>query len=198
MTGRERIGLFGGSFDPIHTGHLILAEAARETVNLDRVIFLPTAVPPHKRRDDLLNFEIRSRMVELAIEDNPRFELSLLEGKEEISFTYESVLLFKERGYGKEQIHLLVGGDSLEDLSYWKKPEIIFANSTIIAMIRPGYAGIPALPENAAVIMIESGSNTISSSEIRKFVSEGRSVRYLVPRSVERFINENALYRTAG
>jgi len=198
VTPRERIGLFGGSFDPIHTGHLILAEAARETAALDKIYFLPTAVPPHKRRDDLSEFEIRSRMVELAIEDNPHFELSLLEGKEEISYTYESVLLFKERGYGKEEIHLLVGGDSLEDLSFWKNPEIIFEHATIIAMIRPAYTSIPALPENAAVIMIESGSNSISSSEIRKLVSEGRSIRYLVPRPVERFIDENALYRAAG
>jgi nicotinate-nucleotide adenylyltransferase len=194
MIVRRKIGLFGGSFDPIHTGHLILAEAARETAGLSTVYFIPTAVPPHKRRVSLSCFDMRMRMVELAIADNPAFELSLLEGKEEVSYTFESVLFFHEKGYGKEQIHLLIGSDSLEEIRSWKKPEIIFGHATIIALVRPDHRTVPPLPENAAVIILESGSNMISSSDIRRYVHAGRSIRYLVPAPVERFIAEQSLY----
>jgi len=100
MSGAARIGIFGGSFDPIHTGHLILAQSAQSLLDLDRVYFLPTANPPHKMMDRLTEFAVRERMVSLAIDDNPLFELSRIEGKREISFTYETVLHFKEKGFG--------------------------------------------------------------------------------------------------
>jgi nicotinate-nucleotide adenylyltransferase len=192
---KGRIGLFGGSFDPIHMGHMILAQTAVNFVGLERVFFIPTAIPPHKRRSDLTSFEIRREMVELAIEDNPLFELSLLEGKGKISYTYESVLHFKGQGYGREQIHLLIGSDSLDEICTWKNPGVIFSNSTIVAMQRPGSQALPALPREAAVIVITTGSNTISSSEIREFVKAGRSIRYLVPRRVELFVADHSLYR---
>ena len=190
-----RIGLFGGSFDPLHTGHLILAEIASDFVGLERIFFMPTAAPPHKRRNELTPFEIRRRMVEIGIAGNPRFELSLVEGKKDVSYTFESVLDFRRRGFGKEQIHLLMGGDSLAETAMWKRPEEIYRNATIVAMHRPGHEGLPALPDGASVIILESGSNTISSSEIRQRVREGRSIRYLVPEAVESFIDEHALYR---
>jgi nicotinate-nucleotide adenylyltransferase len=189
-----KIGLFGGSFDPPHTGHLILAEIAADFVGLEHVYFIPTAVPPHKDREGLTSFEVRRRMVEIAIADNPRFTLSLLENKQDISYTYESVLDFRGRGYGREQIHLLVGGDSLEEITSWRRPEEIFRNATIVAMRRPGVREIPALPAGAALIVMETAANEISSSEIRRRVREGRSVRYLVPREVERFIHDHGLY----
>jgi nicotinate-nucleotide adenylyltransferase len=192
----EKIGLFGGSFDPLHVGHLILAELAADFAALERVLFVPTAVPPHKRDDALTPFELRRRMVEIGIAGNPRFELSHLESGEDVSYTYQSVLHFHERGFGREQIHLLVGGDSLWEMASWRHPEEICRHATIVAMQRPGHAELPSLPDGAAVIVLESGSNAISSSEIRRRVREGRSIRYLVPDAVRRFIDENALYRT--
>ncbi len=196
MERSRKIGLFGGSFDPLHAGHLILAELATDFAGLERVFFIPTAVPPHKRRDDLTPFGMRRRMVEIGIADNPRFELSLLESKMDVSYTYQSILHFHEQGLGREQIHLLIGGDSLSEIDSWRHPEEIYRYATIIAMQRPGHAGLPSPPDGAAVIFLESGSNTISSSEIRRRVREGRSIRYLVPDTVARFIEENALYRT--
>ncbi|UCF06217.1 MAG: nicotinate (nicotinamide) nucleotide adenylyltransferase [bacterium] len=194
MDGREKIGLFGGSFDPIHTGHLILAESARSWIGLERIIFLPTAIPPHKNHTGMTSYEVRARMVELAIEDNPNFELSTLEGQWRVSYTYETVLHFKDEGYGKEQVHLLIGSDTLGEIHSWKNPELIFSHATIVVLMRPGYEKLPILPDGAAVVMIETGSNSISATEIRKRVSEKRSIRYLVPGSVERFIQEHSLY----
>ena len=194
MESRERIGLFGGSFDPIHTGHLILAESSVNMVGLDRVIFMPTAVPPHKHDVSLSPFDLRREMVELAIRNNPRFEISLLEGADRPVYTFESVAYFQEQGYGREQIHLIIGSDSLEEISRWRYPERIFESATIVAMRRAASDEIFSPPDGAAVVMIESCSNSISSSEIRTMVHEGKSIRYLVPEPVERFIREKKLY----
>jgi nicotinate-nucleotide adenylyltransferase len=194
MESRGRIGLFGGSFDPIHTGHLILAESAVNIARLDRVLFMPTALPPHKSGIPLSPFDLRREMVELAVAGNPRFEVSLLEGADHPAFTYESIAHYMERGYSREELHLIVGSDSLEEISQWKHPERILENATIIAMRRVAYDESFKPPEGAAVILIESCSNSISSSGIRALVRDGKSIRYLVPEPVERFIHEKKLY----
>ncbi len=198
MESRERIGLFGGSFDPIHTGHLILAESAVNEAGLGRVIFMPTALPPHKSDAPLTPFEVRREMVELAIRDNPRFELSLLEGGDRPVFTYETVAHYREMGYEREEIHLVMGSDSLGEISGWRHPERILENATIIAMRRSRSEEALEIPVGAAVIMIESGSNSISSSGIREMVRNGQSIRYLVPDAVERFIRDRGLYTGPG
>jgi nicotinate-nucleotide adenylyltransferase len=191
----ERIGLFGGSFDPVHTGHLILAQMAADFAGLSKVHFTPTAAPPHKTDRTLSPFEDRISMVRLAIEGNPLFELSLLEGAEGPSYTWETVLQYSEAGYGREQLHLLVGGDSLRDMGKWRRPDVIFGNATVISMTRPGSGELPAPPPGSAVIVLEAGANTISSSEVRERVRTGRSIRYLVPEAVEEYISEKGLYR---
>ncbi len=198
MESRERIGLFGGSFDPIHTGHLILAESAVNVAGLERVIFMPTARPPHKRDVPLTPFDVRREMVELAIKDNPRFELSLLEGGDRPAFTYESVAHYREMGYGREEVHLVMGSDSLGEISGWRHPERILENATIIAMRRNQPEEAFEIPAGAAIIMIETGGNSISSSGIRAMVRDGKSIRYLVPDAVERFIRDHALYTGPG
>ena len=195
MESRERIGLFGGSFDPIHTGHLILAEAAADLARLDRVFFIPTFNPPHKTQKNMSLFADRKKMVELAISGNGRFRISEIEEKMNVSYTVDSVLHFRDKGYGREQLHLLVGADSLNEIALWKNPGEIFANATIIAMQRPGHEITSPLPPDAAVIWMTGGSNTISSSNIRKLVAGKRSIRYLVPGDVERYIAERSLYK---
>ncbi len=194
MKSRDKIGLFGGSFDPIHTGHLILAQTALQYARLDRVFFIPTAFPPHKSSHVMSRFEDRVRMVELAIAGNEKFEISMLEKSDEVSFTWESVAWFAEKGYDREHLHLLVGGDSLLDMGSWRNPDVIFRNATIIAMPRPGYAPDMALPEGASVILISEGVNSISSTRIRALAASGGSLRYLVPPAVEEYIERHSLY----
>ncbi len=194
MADRERIGLFGGSFDPVHTGHLILAQMAADFAGLDRVLFMPTAAPPHKTARVLSPFEERIAMVRLAIDGNDRFELSLLEGSEGPSYTWESVLHYSKAGYGRDDLHLIVGSDSLRDMGKWCKPDVIFENTTIISMTRPGSGELPAPPAGAAIMILETGANTISSSGIRRRIMEGRMIRYLVPEQVERYIRDKGLY----
>jgi nicotinate-nucleotide adenylyltransferase len=189
-----RIGLFGGSFDPIHTGHLIAAQAAVNTVGLERVFFIPTARPPHKRARDLTRFDTRRRMVELAIEGNPRFELSLIEAGRGVSYTYRSILSFVERGFRRDEIHLLIGADSFEEMETWRRTGEIVAHATILVMARPGHERFPALPPDAALVYMTAGSNSISSSDIRRLVRERKPIRYLVPDRIERFIAEHSLY----
>jgi nicotinate-nucleotide adenylyltransferase len=190
----ERIGLFGGSFDPVHTGHLILAQMAVDFAGLDRVIFTPTAAPPHKTSRTLSPFEDRTEMVRLAIEGNIIFELSLLEGSEGPSYTWESVLHYSQAGYSREQLHLIVGSDSLSEMGKWRNPVEIFDNATIISMTRLGGGELLALPAGSAVMIIETGANTISSSEIRSRVRDGRTIKYLVPEPVEWYIGDKGLY----
>lgn len=191
---REKIGLFGGSFDPIHAGHLIFAQLAMDYAGLERVFFIPTAVPPHKKTVSMTSFGDRRMMVQLAIADNPGFELSLLEKKDEPSFTYESVLFFGNKGYGREELHLLIGGDSLREISLWRKPEVIFKNATIVAMMRTGYDIADKIPQEASILLITESTNSISSSIIRKRIGEGRSIRYLVPDQVGEYIRAHDLY----
>ncbi|MBN2071352.1 MAG: nicotinate (nicotinamide) nucleotide adenylyltransferase [Candidatus Krumholzibacteriota bacterium] len=194
MKSRERIGLFGGSFDPVHTGHLILAEMAAEAASLDRVLFIPTSNPPHKSAGRMSSFSDRKIMVELAIAGNERFFISDLEDRGDISYTFESILHFREKGFGRDQIHLIIGADSLNDITRWRNPEEILSNATIIAMQRPGHTVNSPLPSEAAIIFLTGASNSISSSGIRKRVAERKSIRYLVPESVARYIEERSLY----
>ncbi|MBU8921563.1 MAG: nicotinate-nucleotide adenylyltransferase [Bacteroidales bacterium] len=198
MKSRDKIGLFGGSFDPIHNGHLILAQTAMEYAGLEHVYFIPTAFPPHKRTAVIAGFEDRLKMVELAITDNTRFEISLLEKKDDVSFTWESVMHFKDKGYDRKHVHLLIGGDSLREITRWRRPDLIFENSTIVAMKRPEYSMDCNLPREAAVIVFSEGANDISSTLVRSTVGEGGSIRNLVPDRVEQYISEKSIYLVQG
>ncbi len=194
MINGGKIGLFGGSFNPVHNGHLILAERARDFAGLDKVYFIPTAIPPHKPQEGLTGLDSRRKMVELAIDDNDHFELSDFEMREETSYTYESVLYFRDKGYDREHLHLIVGTDSLVEMKDWKNPGIIFENCTVIALQRDQERVYDGNLGDAALIVLSSGRNSISSTEIRRFVREGRSIRYLVPSKVEQFILDHSLY----
>lgn len=189
------IGLLGGTFDPIHTAHLIIAEEVREELGLDRVVFVPAARPPHKDEDAVTPFAHRFEMVRLAVQDNPGLDVSDIEterpGK---SYTIETVREFKRR-FGDEDLFLIVGADSLTAFTTWKDPMLLLTECRVVVVGRPGVAleeADPAIRERALVL--ETPLLEMSSSDIRRRAAAGRSFRYLVPPAVWTYIREKNLY----
>jgi nicotinate-nucleotide adenylyltransferase len=200
----RKLGVFGGTFDPVHLAHLILAEQAREQLELDQVVFLPAAVPPHKQGREVTDGRHRLRMVELAIAGNPSFAVSDAElVREGISYTVDTLRALHEQ-VPSDELYLLIGADSLTDLPRWYQPLELVQLAKIAVAKRPGngpldFAGL-APPFSKAQIsdmarrVIEIPLIEISSSEIRQRVGQGKSIRYRVPAAVEAYIRGNGLY----
>ena len=188
-----RIGILGGTFNPIHIGHLILAEEALSKLKLDKVIFVPTYIPPHKDEDIRIKPKDRLKMVELAIEGNGPFSVSTFEiDSKKKSYSVETLKEFR-RTYGEGvQFYFITGSDLLKDLFSWKDVNDIFKMSKFIVANRPGYPvrDVPKEVESVVITPIE-----VSSEDIRKRLVEGRPIRYLVPESVRAYIIEHNLYR---
>ncbi len=189
-------GLMGGTFDPIHVAHLIIAEVALEQCGLDRVLLVPSARPPHKSEGGVSSIEDRIEMVRLAIEDNPRLELSDIETRREgKSYTIETVREVRRVLGPNERICFIMGADSLTQLSSWKAPEHLLDEVEIVVVGRPGVDERDADPAALErVLVLDSPLMEISSSRIRWLAREGRSIRYLVPPAVESYIREKNLY----
>jgi nicotinate-nucleotide adenylyltransferase len=201
-----KIGVMGGTFDPIHIGHLVTAEEARFQFGLEKVIFIPSAHPPHKRDARQSPPADRLRMVELAIRGNPALEVSGLEaGRQGLSYTIDTVRELR-RVYGTDaQLFFITGADAVLEILTWKEPEELLTECTFIAATRPGYPLKKlheALPEfNSAgeaatdrVRAMEVPALAISSTDIRRRAAEGRPFRYLVPEEVSKYISERRLY----
>ena len=188
-----RIGILGGTFNPIHVGHLVLAEEAREKLNLDKVIFVPAYIPPHKKDDELADPNDRFKMVELALRGNSDFEVSAFEiDAKTTSYSVETLKAFKKK-YGEEaKLFFITGADSLGEIYSWKEVDQIFKLSKFIVANRPGY-DMANVPNGIDVVTITSLE--ISSSLIRKKIGEGKSIRYLVPEPVREYIIARRLYR---
>ncbi len=215
-----RLGIMGGTFDPVHLGHLRTAEEALDLLGLDRVLFVPSADPPHKPGLEVLGFEHRWRMLELAIAGNPRFDLSDIErrlpGK---SYTVNSLRGLNQEFPGVE-LSFLIGLDAFLEIDTWYKFAELFELAEIVVLRRPGFG--EADVEDFLIRRISgeykrfSGSGTfthplmrpvhylrntrldISSTGIRKLAAEGRSIRYLVPPDEESYIHGGKLYRYSG
>lgn len=190
-----RIGVFGGTFDPPHLGHLLFAESARETLALDRVVFMPARVAPHKIGRRVSPVAVRLRLLRAALRGTG-FALSTLEASRPgPSYTVDTLATFRRRHAGAE-LHLLVGADSLLDLPTWRDPETILALATLVVARRPGF---PEARVRAAVRKrVRWLANTpvdIAASDLRARVAAGRSIRFLTPPAVERVIKELGLYR---
>lgn len=188
-----RIGILGGSFNPIHIGHLVLAEEAKEKLNLDKVVFVPAYIPPHKKEEELADPNDRFKMVELAVRGNSSFEVSAFEmdGKA-ASYSVETLKAFKKK-YGEDaKLFFITGADSLGELFSWKELDQIFKLSQFIVANRPGYT-ISNVPTGVDVVTITSLE--ISSSLIRRKIKEGRSIRYLVPEQVREYVIARRLYK---
>jgi nicotinate-nucleotide adenylyltransferase len=193
--------MMGGTFDPIHVGHLVIAEAAREALALDRVLFVPAGVPPHKAAAEVTPVEHRVAMVELAIEGNGAFELSRVEAdRPGPSFTVDTV----ERLAAESDVVVILSAETFHELPSWHEPERLFAAARVAVVPREGYpapdpawlaATFPGREDRVTYVMAPHLG--LSSTAIRERVASGRSIRYVVPDAVAAYIADHHLYRTA-
>jgi nicotinate-nucleotide adenylyltransferase len=199
-----RIGVFGGTFDPVHLGHLIVAEQCREQAQLDQVLFIPAARPPHKLEQPLTPFGQRVEMLQLALAGQPAFVVDELEkDRPGPSYTADTLEQLHRREAGAE-LFLIVGSDCLPDLPFWHDPGRIAEQAGLLIVPRPGTEVWPPEQLRAALRLpahVNLRQQTvsvplvdISSRELRRKVGAGRSIRYLVPRAVECFIATHRLY----
>ena len=189
----RRIGLFGGTFDPPHIGHLALAEGARDQLRLDRVLFVPAGTPPHKRGRPLSGTPARVAMTRLAVRGHPAFRVSTLEARRRgPSFTVDTLRALRAAHPGA-RLYLLMGEDSLDDFRTWHEPGAIAALATLAVARRPGRRG--AARRRAGVVWLDTPVLDLSSSAIRARARSGRSVRVLVPDAVAAYIRRHRLYR---
>jgi len=188
-----KIGILGGTFNPIHIGHLILAEEAFSKLKLDKVIFIPTYMPPHKNVEGKIKPKDRLKMVELAIEGNPAFECSSLEiDSRKTSYSVDTLKELKKK-YGKDnQLYMITGSDLLKDLFSWKDVNEIFKMSKFIVANRPGYP-VEDVPDGVETVVITPIE--VSSEDIRLRLKEGRPIRYLVTDRVRQYIIAKGLYK---
>ena len=194
----RRIGVFGGTFDPPHAGHLALAERARERLGLDRVLFVPAGTPPHKRARRLSSARTRAAMTRLALRGHPAFRLSTLElARRGPSFTVDTLRTLRARHPGA-RLFLLIGEDSLGDFRTWRDPQGIRALATLVVARRPANGGARARRSPAprrGVVWLDNPGLDISSSALRARARAGQSLRYLVPDAVARYVTRHRLYR---
>jgi nicotinate-nucleotide adenylyltransferase len=191
-----KIGIIGGTFDPIHIGHLLIAEQARDQMNLDKVWFIPTGHPPHKQGNQITAAYHRLEMVKIATEKNSAFEVLDWEIKrEKLSYTIDTINWAVET-YPSHQFSLIVGTDMVNNLPSWYQVEKLVQLVSIIAVKRPGFTA-ESLPEfiREKVRWVEDAVEIlISASQLREHITRGRSFRYAVPHNVCRYIEEHQLY----
>jgi nicotinate-nucleotide adenylyltransferase len=198
----ERIGVFGGTFDPIHLGHLIVAEVAREALHLDRVLFVPAGEPWHRGRVPAGNGAARLEMTRLATADNPHFAVSTVDlDRRGPTYTVETLRILQEQNPGARLVFLL-GADALAQIGIWHEPARIPDLAEVVALTRPGAPPIdPASLESVIpgaaekIRALETPLIGISATEIRRRVKAGLSIHYQVVPAVERYIREQKLYR---
>lgn len=194
---KRRIGLMGGTFDPIHLGHLIAAERVLEEMQLDEIRFLPVYRPPHKTAKQGASPEERRELVELAIQDNPAFKLEPIElERGGISYSVDTVAALKERD-PESELYWIIGGDMVQYLPQWHQVEAIVRQVTFVGLTRPGFpVGKESVPAwlREKVVFAEMPAIDISSTDIRARIKRGKSIRYLVTEAVRRRIEERGLY----
>ncbi|NKB25043.1 MAG: nicotinate-nucleotide adenylyltransferase [Kiritimatiellae bacterium] len=201
----SKIGILGGTFNPIHRGHLRMAQEAYKKFDLDKVLFVPSYLPPHKSSEDLVNTSHRMTMLERAIKGDSRFEASALElEREGVSYSIDTI---KELHgvYPQSELFFIIGSDTLFQLYTWKNIRSLLELCTFITYPRCGFeidtiiAEVlkldPPWPEKLKTYMLTENFIEISSRQIRKHVAEGKSIRYLVPIDIENYIHKQNLYR---
>ena len=194
---KVKIGIFGGTFNPPHLGHLIIAEHVREKFGLDKVIFVPSAVPPHKRELDIVEAHHRIEMLNAAVQGNRHFEVSELEiQRGGVSFTVDTLMELWGL-YHDHELYLLIGMDNWVEFHTWRTPEKILELAHLVVMTRSGVESRQNGMKLAdKVIFCEVPEIGIASRDIRKRIADSKSIRYQVPLAVELYIYQHQLYRT--
>lgn len=203
---KRRVGILGGTFDPIHLAHLIFAEQAREQMGLDQVLFMPAGNPPHKESNEITSVKHRIEMVELAIAGVPHFDICTYETeRKQVCYTVDTMAALKPR-FPDAELVLLIGLDNLNDLPNWSRPDELLAEITLGVARRPGETipdwqtlSPPLEPKSAQLAVksiVEMPLIDISSSEIRQRIAENRSTRFLIPSAVDAYIRAHELYKS--
>jgi nicotinate-nucleotide adenylyltransferase len=198
------IGILGGTFNPPHMGHLIMAQEALDQLDLDRVVFMPVAVPPHKEAREDPGADARVELCRLAVAGDERFEVSTLEVERGgASFTVDTLRVLHDRE-PEHDLTFIVGGDMAQSLPAWREPEAILALATLAVAEREGVRReditrrLDPLHDGDRVVFFDMPRIDVSSSTIRRRVADGRPIRYLVPDAVDEAITERGLYRQAA
>ena len=190
---KRKIGILGGTFDPVHQVHLMVGEIARDHLQLDEIWFLPAYIPPHKQNKAISEPYHRMNMLQTAIGGNPNFKISSIELERGIegkpSYTYETMMELKN-AYPLYDFYFIIGGDMVEYLPKWYKIDKLTSMIHFVALARPGYSLTTPYP----VIVVDMPQLDISSSKIRERVANGQTIRYLVPEGVRLYIKEYHLY----
>ncbi len=198
----HRVGIFGGTFNPVHYGHLMIAENACEQFDLEQVVFLPTGQSPHKEYMGEDMSRHRCSMIEMAIKDNPRFDISYRETEStSVNYTYETLRQLNEE-FPDTRFYFILGADSLFDFSMWRRPDLICKEAVILAAVRDNLdekkvdAEIVELTEQfcGEIYRLNTPAFNVSSRDIRGRISQGQTIRYLTPDPVRQYIRKNRLY----
>ncbi|WP_027107674.1 nicotinate-nucleotide adenylyltransferase [Lacticigenium naphthae] len=189
---KKKIGIFGGSFNPPHIGHLIIADQVQNQLGLEKILFIPTANPPHVSKKETISAEHRIEMITLSIEENPNFSVDLSEivrgGK---SYTFDTIVELKERN-PETEYYFIIGGDMVADLKNWYKIEELLKIVQFVAVRRPHYAKETEYP----VIWVDIPEIEISSTLIRQKIRQNCSVNYLISSTVLEYIQKEGLYKS--
>ncbi|MTI66677.1 MAG: nicotinate-nucleotide adenylyltransferase [Firmicutes bacterium] len=200
---KKKYGVMGGTFNPIHLGHLVVAEEIRHKLNLDKVIFVPTGNPPHKDNKELTDAKDRYLMTLLATVTNPNFKVSSIEVEREgISYTIDTIKAFRSK-YKDTEFYFITGADALLELHTWKNVSELLNLCKFVTATRPGFelskieTEIKNLEKryNRNIYNISVSALQISSTDIRQRIKDERSVKYLLPDPVKYYIDKNCLYR---
>ena len=200
------VGIMGGTFDPIHYGHLVIAEAARAKYRMDEIIFVPSGMPPHKKVRSITHSEHRFQMTKLAIQDNPHFCVSRLEiDRPGLSYAVDTIRAMRDLFAVNAKLYFITGADAILEILSWKDVGALINMCQLVAATRPGYSlgGLEDIIERIrtehkrdfSVHTMEVPALMISSTDIRSRVQKGMPIKYLLPDSVEKYIYEHKLYR---
>jgi len=200
---KERIGIMGGTFDPIHVGHLVTAEAVRNEYALDRVIFIPAANPPHKQDQQVTAARHRYIMTTMATYANPYFFVSSIEiDRPGLSYTIDTICELKEKFGDSAELYFITGADAIQEIPTWDRIEEMLEMCHFIAATRPGcLPSVDHIKEyfgplgRRKIHRLNTPELEISSTDIRSRIQKGYSIKYIVPESVEHYIYKEGLYR---